>query len=231
MRRQNTYSLSKVKMQKQAFFFSAIVIIILGSFSPTAALALSNPYVIEKYNEELYRLEYTVVNPSDSITGDIVGFIIEVDFDYYLRVQNDNGWQDKAIGRWNLPADNWNSNMLGDNSLTWSEFFGGMDYPFADSPAAAYFVNYQEVSPNTFEFDWEFHSPPYHLPILPGESRDSFYAYVDGPASQFLLAYINDAENGTFDDTGLPSFQGEAVPEPSTLFLLSFGAMLIRRKR
>ena len=218
-------------MPRQALFFSAIIVMVL-TVSPTVVLAQLDPTVIEEYNEDEYRLEYTVVNPSDSSVDDIVGFVIEVDFDYYLSIVNENGWQSTSFGRWETPADKWDSLMLGGNSLTWRQFFGGMDYPFGDSPAAAYFVAYQETFPNTFEFDWSFGAPPYHLPILPGEKLNNFYAYVDGPASQYILAHIGDAENDTFDNTGLPSFQGEAIPEPATVLLFGLGGLgLIRRRR
>ncbi len=122
-------------------------------------------------------------------------------------------------------------NDSGDSALTWSEFFGGIDYPFGDEKAVGYYVNYSEGEPNTFTFDWLYSEPPYHLPIFEGETLDGFYAYMDLTASQYLLAYIEEAENGTFNNTGLPWFQGEAVPEPGTVVLLGLGSVLVRRRQ
>jgi probable HAF family extracellular repeat protein/predicted outer membrane repeat protein len=59
-------------MQKESLFLLAIIGMALAALPSPAALALSDPYVIEEYNEEEYRLEYTVVNPNDSTEGDII---------------------------------------------------------------------------------------------------------------------------------------------------------------
>jgi hypothetical protein len=132
-----------------------------------------------------------------------------------------------------LSTATWDLNMSGNSeALTWRQFFGGIDYPFGDVNGVGYYVNYSEVAPDTFKFEWSYPEAPYHLPVLPGETLEGFHAYVDLTASQYLLAYIDDAENDTFDDSGLPWFQGEAIPEPATICFLGYGALsLLRSKR
>ena len=114
--------------------------------------------------------------------------------------------------------------------LTWRQFFGGIDYPFGDVKAIGYYVSYSEISTDTYKFDWPYSEAPYHLPILPGETRDGFSANVDGPASEYLLAYINDAENDIFSSNGLQSFRGETVPEPASITIFALGAALFANR-
>lgn len=221
----------KAGLVKRDFCVITVLPLILSSL----VLAASDPIVIEEVDEYYSQVDYTVINPADSSIGDIVGFVIEVDYSYYLEAYTTNGWMAQGLTATPLSATTWNLNMSangsGASALTWRQFFGGIDYPFGDVKGVGYFVNYNEVAPNTFKFDWSFSETPYHLPILAGETLDGFYAYVDVPCSQYLLAYIDDAGNATFGNSGLPSFRGEAVPEPASAAILILGATLIASKR
>ena len=107
--------------------------------------------------------------------------------------------------------------------LTWRQFYGGIDYPFGSAKGVGYFVSYDDIATDTFKFDWSSSSDPYHLPILAGETLGGFYTDLDQTASQYLLAYIDDAQNNTFSNSGLSSFRGETVPEPATMLLSGLG--------
>ena len=204
--------------------------------SPTMVLALSDPFVTEQpvtISDQPY-LEYTITNPNPSTISDIVAFVIEVEPQQHPfgGTKATNGWIDQPFYSFEPAGDVWDSLMFdGDSwpkitySLTWREFFGGIDYPFGSSAAAGFFVEYIEILPNTFAFG----NPS--LAISPGESLDQFFSLLLEPGSTYLLAHLGDAATDTFDNTGLSYFQGEAVPEPATVFLLAFGSVaLLRRK-
>jgi hypothetical protein len=224
-------------MRKQ-FFSPPVDVIMLTLLLSSLVFAVSDPTVIEEF-EDVGFSHYTVVNPADSSIGDIVGFIVEVDYQYGLLAYADNGWMAQGMTDFMeepLNPTTWDSKMKVNYStvtfdLTWRQFFGGIDYPFGDVKGIGYFVSYSEIATDTFEFDWSSPSAPYHLPILAGETLGGFSANVDGPCSQYLLAYIDDAQNSTFSSAGLSSFQGETVPEPTTICLLGLGGLLIRKCR
>jgi hypothetical protein len=221
-------------MRKQ-FFSPPVDVIMLTLLLSSLVFAVSDPTVIEEF-EDVGFSHYTVVNPADSSIGDIVGFIVEVDYQYGLLAYADNGWMAQGMTDFMeepLNPTTWDSKMKVNYStvtfdLTWRQFFGGIDYPFGDVKGIGFYVSYSEISPATYKFDW---SDPGHLPILPGETLGDFSANVDGPCSQYLLAYIDDAQNSTFSSAGLSSFQGETVPEPTTICLLGLGGLLIRKCR
>ncbi len=223
----------KANILKQHLYLTAVLTLLLFS----SVFAASDPIVIEEF-EDVGFSHYTVVNPAESSIGDIVGFIVEVNYQYGLLAYTDNGWMAQGMTDFMeepLNPTTWDSKMKVNYSsvsfeLTWRQFFGGTDYPFGDVKAIGYYVSYSEISPDTFKFDWSSSDAPYHLPILAGETLGGFSANVDGPCSQYLLAYMDDAENGTFSDSGLSSFGGETVPEPATVVLLGFGALTLLRK-
>jgi len=191
-----------------------------------------DPIVIEDF-DGLWTLEYTIINPDGSTVDDIVGFVIEVDpadfpqFDFFWT-DTANQWEHQAIDD---PVNEWDAAMASDGfpyetyPLTWKEFFGGMDYPFGDVPAAAYWVPYSQTSGGVYEFD------DGSLAVSQGESLDQFFAYTSGPMSTYHLAYIGSAESDTFDDDGLDTIEGEAIPEPATLGLLMVGSLVALAKR
>lgn len=83
---------------------------------------------------------------------------------------------------------------------------------------------FTETSPGIMAFD----DPT--LAISPGEQLAGFRAAVP-MGSPYVLAYLNDADNDTFDDAGLPTLSGETVPEPTTLLLFGLGSIALTRKR
>ncbi len=221
-------------MQKSTFS-SILSITVSILLLPSLVLAVSDPIVIEEVTKYPYgdtHLDYTVINPADSSIGDIVGFVIEVNYNWYLEASTTNGWMAQGVTNSPLSAATWDLNMSGNSeALTWRQFFGGIDYPFGDVNGVGYYVNYSEVTPDTFKFNWSYPEAPYHLPILPGETLGGFHVDVDLTYSQYLLAYIDDAENETFDDSGLSSFAGETIPEPATIAMLGLGGLLLGRSR
>ncbi len=101
-------------MQKQVFPLSVSVMMILTVFSSSFASAVSEPTVIEElivYEFGDTHASYTVVNPVDSNIGDIVGFVIEVDYNWYLEAFTANGWL-----------------AQGSNSLTFKRNYLGAEY-------------------------------------------------------------------------------------------------------
>ncbi len=220
---------------KNSFCLIAVLPLLLFS----QVLAASNPSVLEEVIEYEWgdtRISYTVDNPVDSTIGDVVGFVIEVahPFDFSLWAYTENGWRAQGMTSSLLNSTAWDSKMKAnyssDCALTWKQFFGGINYPFGDVIGVGYFVNYSQIATNTFKFDWSFAGTPDHLPILPGETRGGFYTSLDGTASQYLLAYIGNAQNDTFSSSGLTPFRGNTVPEPATMLLLGFGGLLLRRR-
>ncbi|MDY7009600.1 MAG: PEP-CTERM sorting domain-containing protein [Planctomycetota bacterium] len=207
---------------------SGILIVAVFSIAPPpiqAIIVVEDPTVIEDFNNP-YQIEYTVINPPASSVGDIVGFVIEVEAPGFSPFYCDtaNNWECQA-----LTSTDWNSVMEADNypyntyALTWSQFFGDIDYPFAtDQPAAGYFMAYSETG------SYAFDSPD--LAVSPGESLDQFF--VDAmPMSTFVLAHTPDA-NATFNSGDFSTFEGEAIPEPATLSLITAGGLaLLTRKR
>jgi hypothetical protein len=224
----------KAELLKQYF----CVITVLPFFLSPLVLAVSDPIVIEEF-EDIGFSHYTVVNPADSSVGDIVGFIVEVNYQYGLLAYTDNGWLAQGMTDFMeepLNPTTWDLKMKVNYSsatydLTWRQFFGGIDYPFGDVKAIGYYVSYSEISPDTYKFDWSSSNAPYHLPILAGETLGGFSANVDGPCSQYLLAYMDDTENDTFSNTGLLSFRGETIPEPATIVLFGLGGLLTMWRR
>jgi hypothetical protein len=219
----------KTSFLKQNFYAITVLSLLLLS----SALAASDPAVLEE-TDGFYDtlIHYTVTNPADSSIGDVVGFVIEVDYSFYLNAGTTNGWKAQGYTNTSLNAANWDSYMKADGSgnsaLTWQQFFGGIDYPFGQTKSIGFFVNYSAVAADTYKFDW---SDPGHLPILPGETLAGFYAWEDTTASQYLLAYIGDAQNDTFSNNGLPPFRGDTVPEPATMSLLAVGGLAMLRRR
>jgi len=208
------------------------VVMVTGTVADAATTAEA-PYVIEEFAFE--RLEYEIVNPALSTVGDIVALVIDIDPEQFSSfdspwVQTRNQWKGQIL---NPTA--WGQAMFTQVGfsqtfdLTWQQFFGGMAYPYAaNQPAAGYWMAYSEVQgqPGTYSFD----SPG--LAVSPGESLDEFYVYGSQPCSTFCLAHLDDAAADTFDDNGLPSVSGEAIPEPATLALVGLGALaLVRRRR
>jgi hypothetical protein len=224
----------KTNLQKQNLYIITILTFLLSS----AVFAASNPVVIEEF-EDIGFSHYTVINPANSQIGDIVGFIVEVDYQYGLLAYTDNGWLAQGMTDFMeepLNPTTWDLKMKVNYSsaiydLTWRQFFGGIDYPFGDVKAIGYYVSYSEISPDTYKFDWSSSNAPYHLPIREGETLGGFSANVDGPCSQYLLAYMDDAQNDTLSNNGLPSFRGETVPEPGTICLLGLGGFTLLRRR
>jgi len=226
----------KAAFLKREFLSSFGVIIITTLLLSSLALAVSDPTVIEESQWGGTLINYTVVNPADSRIGDIVGFVVEVDYDYYLYADTTNGWLAQGITGAPLNATTWESTMASNNTsviyeLTWRQFYGNIDYPFGSVDGVGYFVSYDDIATDTFQFDWSSSSEPYHLPILAGETLGGFNAYVDGTASQYLLAYVDNSINDTFGINDLHSFQGDTIPEPATLSLLGLGGLAILRKR
>lgn len=220
-------------MKKHSLFIFAIVLMTLVVFPSSFVSATTDPIVIEELLVFPFgdtQASYTVVNPTDSSIGDIVGFVIEVDYSWNLQAFTTNGWIAQGVTAAPINATTWDQKMSGSSALTWREFFGGIDYTFARE-SVGYYVNYNEIATDTYKFDWSSSNAPYHLPILPGETLGGFYAYMDLTASEYLLAYINNSENDTFDHNGLNYFHDEAVPEPATVGLIGLGALLIRRNK
>ncbi|MHC4178417.1 MAG: PEP-CTERM sorting domain-containing protein [Planctomycetota bacterium] len=183
-----------------------------------SAVAESVPSVIEQFDPDLQRLEYTVINPSDSTVDDIVGLVIEIE-NSVTYLSTDNDWQYQP-----LTATKWGQEMYEQDTphieypLKWSEFFG-MSYPFGDAPAAGFYLTYSEVTPATEPPTYAFDSPG--LAVSRGESLDGYFAHFEMPTSTYYLAHIGDAANDTFGSGGLSTISGEAIPEPSTFLLVS----------
>ena len=210
------------KPQTIAGVLIALTLFAAPSVSPAIVVA-TDPVVIEEFNNP-YQIEYTVINPEISNVYDIVGFVIELDAFTPFFCDTANQWNFQAIN----DATDWDASMEHEGyppatfPLTWKQFFGGIDYPFeVDQPAAAYFVAYSETGSYTFD------DPS--LAISPGESLDQFIANAQ-PMSTFVLAHIGDANN-SFNADELPTFEGEAIPEPASASLLLLGAVAMLRRR
>jgi hypothetical protein len=228
---------------KQEFLLSSGVIIISTLLLSSLALAVSDPTVIEEVTKYPFgdtHISYTIINPADSSIGDIVGFVVEVDYKWSLYSNTTNGWLAQGLTGAPLNAATWDSTMAANNisviyELTWRQFYGGINYPFGSANGVGYFVSYDDIAADTFKFDWSSSSAPYHLPVLAGETLGGFYTDLDQTASHYVLAYIDDAQNNTFGydniDKRLRSFQGETLPEPITLSLFGLGGLALLRRR
>ena len=200
---------------------------------PASATALSDPSVTELFkpgagNYGTDVITFTVTNPSDSSVGEIVGFVVESapPADTFPPV----GW--KGMG---LSVDLWNTNMnvayfgmnTPEKSITWSQFFGRINYPFPSSDNSAitstgFYLDfgYDNVNIPTFSFLNSYAA------ISPGDSAAVFNIEVGGPMSSYVLAHVNNAGPG-FDTNGFSTFNGETtiIPEPSTAALLGLGLL------
>lgn len=206
--------------------------ILLGALLviPSSAAALTDPSVTElvivdygPWDEDL--VAFTVTNPSDSSLipeGEIVGFLVESDFP--IDVSAPAGWK----GAW-LSASKWNDYMpVVNDNLTWSNFFGGINYPFGSSLSTGYFLDYSPDNPETLTFSFLNTAAA----ISPGEILAGFNILVGGPMSSFVLAHVNNPGpsfgniNGN-SVSGFSTFSGETnvIPEPSTAVLLGFGLL------
>jgi hypothetical protein len=196
---------------------------------PVSAMALSDPSVTELLKPGAGSsgqdvITFTVINPSDSSLkpdGQIVGFVVESDPPDDIFTPN-AGWKGATIweSRWyqGMP-------VLGAN-LTWSNFFGGINYPLSTSYGTGYFLDYTPddlgASVLTFSFLLD------NAAISPGETLTGFNIEVGlGPMTNYVLAHVNNAGPpfGDGNVSGFSTFRGETqvIPEPSTAVLLGFG--------
>jgi hypothetical protein len=141
-----------------------------------------------------------------------------------------NGWLAQGVTGVPLDTTTWDSRITanfpsGVFDLTWRQFCGGIDYPLGDVEGVGYFVYYSKIGPDTYKFDWMHSIAPYHFPGPAGETLAGFYAYVDRTCSQFLLAYIDNAQDGTLGN-GPPE-----VPEPTTMCLFGLGGLALLKKK
>ena len=125
--------------------FCSIAVLILLLLSPV--LATTEPSVVEDITQYPFGdtvISYTIVNPADSSIDDIVGFVIEVDYDFYIEALTTNGWLAQGLTNTPLNATAWDSmmsaNYSGFSALTWRQFFGGIDYPFGQTKSVGFFV-------------------------------------------------------------------------------------------
>jgi hypothetical protein len=197
---------------------------------PGSAAAISDPSVTElviegwgSWGEDL--VAFTVTNPSDSSLvpeGQIVGFAVESDFP--ADVSAPAGWK----GSW-LSASKWDDYMpvVGAN-MTWSNFFGGISYPFGSSVSTGFYLDYFPDDVNIPIFSFLNTAAA----ISPGETLAGFNILVGGPLSSFVLAHVNNAgppfgNVNANNLSGFSTFTGETsvIPEPSTAVLLGFGLL------
>lgn len=207
--------------------------LVLTAAGPIHANFVVQPIVVEQFDFDEQRIEYTVVNPLGG-SVEYVGLIIEAVDLGWTDTDPANGWMHAGLSD---PASSWDNTMFGYPSdytgpsvgydLTWAEFFGIGSYPLGSVPAAVFFMSYSETgATGVYEFDDPGQA------IASGESLDQFFAYFSLPTSDYLLSSIGDA-GGTFGDTTLTSFQGTAIiPEPTTLVMVAVaGCCLLRRRR
>ncbi len=209
-----------------------------------APVRAADPQVLEEfrfYEDEfgafVTELEYTVVNPSDSGVGDIVGLAVSLgDNGGDMFAVTENGWAAQNLFG---PSD-WDEDMFVEEPEgviigelpTWREFFGGIDYPFGFDEAVGFFVPFSDIGDGFFLFDDA--SPA----VSQDESLGDFFARnIEFPASEFALAHTSDASN-SFEPGDFSTTQGETqiVPEPSTVTLATIGMALaivagVRRRR
>jgi len=214
-------------MNRMKSLLAALAIVAMSS----PILAQSDPIVIE--TPERYRVNYEIRNPNPSTIDHIVGMVIEVDTNQlpgYWPGTSGTGaaWQSQRVhsGNWGSAMEQEGNSPYDVFPLTWQEFYGGIAYPFAaQQDAVGYFARYNQSATDTFELDTPGDA------ISPGQSLAGLYVDAQ-PMSTYRLAYMSNP-SGTFSSNGLPSIEGEAIPEPATLALLALGGtgLLARRRR